>query len=187
VERITLADREMIERQIGRRPRGLSDISRRCSYGFPQVVRVHPVVDGKPFPTLFWLTCPWLSREIDHLEAAGGVRRMEELLATDPELAAGLKMAEVAYIAERVALLSSEEIMRLRDRGMLSSLSDRGIGGISESRGLKCLHLHVAHALAAENPIGEAILDELGASECPRNEVICSALERAEQTEQINR
>lgn len=187
MERVSVRDERIIAAQIGRRPRGLSAVARRCSFGFPQVVRVHPVVDGKPFPTLYWLTCPWVSGEIDRIEASGGVGAWEARLAADEELAAALERANRAYIEERRALLSDEEARELRGNGMLESLENRGIGGIADLRGLKCLHLHVAHALASRNPIGERVLAELSGQECDPKQVICSALVGAEQIGQINR
>lgn len=165
----------------------MSAVARRCSHGFPQVVRVHPAVEREPFPTLYWLTCPWLRLRIDRLEADGWIGRLERRLADDPELAERLSAAEASYVAERLALLSEAEMEDLRDRRMLRGLTERGIGGIAERRGLKCLHLHVGHELAAANPIGELALAEIPRIECPEHEVICSTPGGAEQIEQINR
>ena len=81
MELISLSDWDVIAEQIGRRPRGLAGVPVRCSYGFPQVIRVRPLVDGKPFPTLFWLTCPYLVREVDRLEADGWIGRLERRMA----------------------------------------------------------------------------------------------------------
>jgi hypothetical protein len=187
VERVTLTDRRTIAAQIGREPRGLSGIARRCSYGFPQVVRVHPVVEGKPFPTLYWLTCPWLCGAIDRLEAAGRIAELEERLSTDLDMARRLDAANDAYVADRSGLLSRAEVDDLRARGFLESLTERGIGGIAGLRGIKCLHLHVAHELAQGNPIGELVLREIVARECSPDETICSTLGRVEQIRQINR
>lgn len=53
---------------------------------------------------------------------------------------------------------------------------DKGIGGIADFNRIKCLHLHVAHALARENPIGEIALALLSDRACSQNKMICSAL-----------
>jgi len=141
------------------------------------VIQVRPVVKGLPFPTLYWLTCPFLVRAIDRLEATGWVKRLEGLLAEDPALAAALRRAHAEYIAERLDLLPECERAELEARGMLEALRDRGIGGIADPRRLKCLHLHAAHALARSNPIGDRVLELLPERECPEGEMICSARE----------
>jgi len=170
-----LADRKIVAAQIGRSPRGEFTVAVRCSYGFPQVICVHPVVQGKPFPTLYWLTCPYLSKEIDHLEAAGWVKRLEARLAQDEALQSQLSAAHRDYCAQRDRLLSAAERSVLEQDGTVRGLIGRGIGGISDWQRLKCLHLHVAHEMAAGNPIGRQVLDRLPAHECLQGKVICSA------------
>jgi hypothetical protein len=176
MESIPLSDRDVIAAQIGRPPRGLAGIPVRCSYGYPQAIRVRPLVDGKPFPTLFWLSCPYLVQEIDHLEADGWIGRLERRTAEDEELRAGMARAHERYIENRFALLSDGERRSMESRGQASGLLEKGIGGIADRRRLKCLHLHVAHALADENPVGAIVLGMLPAPECRPEQVICSTL-----------
>ena len=175
MEPVSLKDKRIIEKQLGRIPRGLLGIECRCRYGYPQVVTVYPLIEGKPFPTIFWLTCPYLTKAIDHLEAEGWVKRMEAELRADEGLALCLQEAHKAYIAEREGLLSSEDHAFLEQARMLKGLLEKGIGGTADFSRVKCLHLHVAHALARENPIGELILQALPKHACPPNEVICEA------------
>jgi hypothetical protein len=101
---------------------------------------------------------------------------METLLREDTRLNARLQRAHCAYIEERMGLLSVEDRRFLDDSGMSTSLLDKGIGGIGDFRRIKCLHLHVAHALARENPIGKLVLKALPNRACSQNKVICSAL-----------
>src|SRR5439155_11917820 len=54
---ISDADREAVERQLGRRLRGRVRVAVRCGCGLPAVIETFPLVDGEPFPTLYWLTC----------------------------------------------------------------------------------------------------------------------------------
>lgn len=176
MESISLSDRNVIAAQIGRRPRGLVGVSLRCPYGYPQVIRVRPLVDGKPFPTLFWLTCPHLVREVDRLEADGWIGRLERGMAKDEELRAGMERAHERYIENRFALLNDGEHRSIESRGQASSLLEKGIGGIADRARLKCLHLHVAHDLADENPIGRIVCGMLPAAECRAEQVICSTL-----------
>jgi hypothetical protein len=181
MEPVTIADRRVIEQQIGRRPRGSLAVARRCIYGYPVVLRVHPIVDGRPFPTLYWLTCPYLATHIDRLESAGWIGRLEERLAADDAFAGRYRAAQSSYVGRRRALLSDEERRELAAQGMLESLSERGIGGIRETNRLKCLHLHAAHALVSANPVGDMVLREVPRVECPPEEMICSAFESTEQ------
>lgn len=175
MEPISLVDKRIIASQLGRRPRGAVAIAKRCTYGFPQVVTVHPLLDGKPFPTLYWLTCPFLFRAIASLEADGMIRRLEDEVRNDPNLAECLVRAHRSYIEQRGRLLSHDDLAYLEEKGMLPAVMERGIGGIADFTRIKCLHLHVAHALMAENPIGKIVLQGLAKHECPREEVICSA------------
>lgn len=164
MERGALSDREIVARQIGRDPRGECDVVSRCRHGFPRVLRVPPIVDGEPFPTLFWLTCPFLCRAVGALEAAGWVGRLEAHVAADGALRDALSRAHERYVAERTGL----------DPGDVGVKG--GIGGIADRSRLKCLHLHVAHALARQNPIGELVLAMLDEASCPPGKQICSLL-----------
>lgn len=183
MEPVSLEDRAVIAKQLGRRGRALLGVARRCPYGYPQVIVVHPVVEGKPFPTIYWLSCPFLSRQIAHLEASGMIVRIEKQLQSDASLANMVIQAHLSYIRDRRSLLSDADYRSLERRGMMHALTQRGIGGIADFSRVKCLHLHVAHALTAitpaararVNPIGDLALLELPTHECPAEELICSA------------
>jgi hypothetical protein len=99
---------------------------------------------GEPFPTTFWLTCPHLVAAVSRLEAAGGVERWTRAAADDRKLGASLAEAH-------------EEQRRLRPELEL------GVGGAGEGAGsLKCLHAHVAFALARPGyELGEQVIREL--------------------------
>jgi len=78
-------DLKVLKEQLGRPPRGVLAIERRCPAGHPQVIRVYPLIDGEPFPTLFWLTCPEIVKQISRLEHESWIRKLEERIARDPE------------------------------------------------------------------------------------------------------
>jgi hypothetical protein len=170
-----------IASQIGRAPRGDVSIVRTCPHGYPQVLRVSPWLDGAPFPTLYWLSCPFLVRAIAALEAEGWVARLEDRLGRDRELRAAFDCAQEEYVAERSRLAGQMQGLTTPNGRRLADLGGRGIGGIADRSRLKCLHLHTAHALAARNPIGDLVLGLLRRSACECGKAICPSLEREEQ------
>lgn len=167
MEPISLTDKRVVEKQLGRPPRGLVGVARRCRYGYPQVVIVYPIVEEGPFPTTYWLTCPFLCKAIDRLEAQGWVKRASARVESDEAFRKELEAAHRAYAAMRLRLLTKEDRVRLRRAGMLQDLSEKGIGGIADFIHVKCLHLHAAHALVDANPVGELALQQLETRDCP--------------------
>ena len=151
-----MEDRELVERQIGRRPRAFRRVVARCPFGMPAVTEQEPYdTNGAPFPTTYYLTCRHVIAAVSRLEAAGGVERWSAAVAADPELSADLARATAQQRQIRRSLAGPAEGA---DGG--KSL-DTGIGGSRNPAQLKCLHAHVAYALAQPGyRIGEAILAE---------------------------
>ena len=56
-------------------------VAARCKWGMPQVLKCRPFYRGRPFPTLFWLTCPHLAYQCGRLESGGGVKALEDFLS----------------------------------------------------------------------------------------------------------
>lgn len=149
------SDVEAVKRQLGRPPRGLREVAHRCPCGNPDVVETAPrLPDGSPFPTLYYLTCPKAASAIGTLEGSGLMRRMQERLADDPELAAAYERAHDDYVARRDKAAEEQGLEPL-PRDMQST------GGMP--RRVKCLHALVAHELAVPgaNPFGREALDAL--------------------------
>ncbi|KUO10692.1 DUF501 domain-containing protein [Streptomyces sp. DSM 15324] len=142
----TDADVEAFKQQLGRPPRGLRAIAHRCPCGQPDVVETAPrLPDGTPFPTLYYLTCPKANSAIGTLEANGVMKEMTERLQSDPELAAAYRAAHEDYVRRR------DEIEELKGFPSAGGMPDR----------VKCLHVLVAHSLAAGpgvNPLGDEAL-----------------------------
>jgi hypothetical protein len=157
-------DRAVVERQLGRTPRAFRRVVSRCPFGRPAVTEQDPYdAAGEPFPTTYYLTCPHLVAAVARLEAAGGVARWEREVAGDPVLAESLARAheEQRKIRHRLAGAKS-------GRDGRASL-DLGVGGSSRQGGLKCLHAHVAFALARPGyALGEGVLAELESRWPPR-------------------
>jgi hypothetical protein len=141
-----MTDEAIVARQLGRSPRAFRRVAVRCPFGRPAVTEQEPFdQDGRPFPTQFYVTCPFLVAAISRLEAAGGVERWSQAAREDDELGASLAEAQ------------------RRQRELRPEL-DAGIGGSTRPGSLKCLHAHAAFALAEPGyALGERILDELPA------------------------
>jgi uncharacterized protein len=138
-------DRAVVARQLGRPPRAFARVVVRCPFGRPAVTEQRPFDNaGEPFPTTFWLTCPHLVAAVSRLEAAGGVERWSRAAFDDPDLSASLERANADQRALRPEL-------------------DVGIGGARAGAGsLKCLHAHVAFALARPGyELGERVVAEI--------------------------
>jgi hypothetical protein len=145
------ADRAVVGKQLGRSPRAMRDVARRCPCGNPDVVETSPrLPDGTPFPTLYYVTCPRLSSAIGTLESSGLMRDMSDRLRTDPDLAAAYQRAHDAYLSRREQIGHVDEIAGISAGGMPNRV--------------KCLHVLVGHALAAGpgvNPLGDEALAQL--------------------------
>ena len=144
-------DLAAVEAQLGRPPRDTVAVAHRCPCGNPDVVATSPRLgDGTPFPTLYYLTCPRAASLVGTLEAGGRMREMTTRLAADDELAGRYRRAHEAYLADRRRIEEVPEIAAVSAGGM----PDR----------VKCLHVLVAHALAAGpgvNPLGDEALRAL--------------------------
>lgn len=140
-----------VEHQLGRRPRGIVAVAARCPCGCPTVVRTLPrLPDGTPFPTSFYATCPRLTGAVSTLEADGLMARMTERLQQDAALAAAYRAAHEDYLTRRAEL------------GEVAEIDGVSAGGMPTR--VKCLHVLVAHALAAGpgvNPLGDEALAAL--------------------------
>ncbi len=146
-------DTAAVAAQLGREPRGVHAVGHRCGCGLPDVVTTEPrLPNGTPFPTTYYLTCPRAASRIGTLEGSGRMREMEERLGEDAALAAAYARAHERYLAARAELGEVPEIEGVSAGGM----PDR----------VKCLHVLAGQALAqgrGANPLGDEVLDELGA------------------------
>jgi len=110
------------------------------------VIETFPLVDGEPFPTLYWLTCRRASAAIGRLESSGVMVQLRERVRTDETFTEALRAAEADYKARRDAL----------------HVLPGFIGG-APSGSVKCLHVHYAHHLVCGcNPVGAWVADQIG-------------------------
>jgi hypothetical protein len=150
-EPVSESDLRAMKRQLGRSLRGAHAVAHRCPCGLPDVVETLPrLADGTPFPTLYYLTCPRAVTATGKLEAAGLMREMTDRLGRDPDLAAAYQKAHQSYLARREVLGHVPEIAEVSAGGMPTRV--------------KCLHVLVAHSLAAGpgvNPLGDEVVAAL--------------------------
>lgn len=145
---VTAEDLAAVTAQLGRAPRAIRSVAHRCPCGLADVVRTAPrLADGTPFPTLYYLTCPRAVSAVSTVEASGRMREMTARLDADPALAAAYQRAHQEYLRERDRLGRVPEIAGISAGGMPTRV--------------KCLHVLVAHSLAAGpgvNPLGDEVV-----------------------------
>jgi len=178
----TAKDLEWIEKQLGRRPRGVVGVAWRDRSGAPGVVVTAPLLsEGRAvasleqlepgarlqaFPTLFWLTAPHLTRAVSQLESAGWIGRLGRVAAESPQWQRAMRLAHEANRRLRLRLVGAplRRGLRRSHPRLYSQLADGGVAGIqnAETGGLKCLHAHLADYLARRsNPAGRWVLGRL--------------------------
>jgi hypothetical protein len=112
-------------------------------------------MDGTPFPTLYYATCPKLTGAISTLENGGLMQEMNQRLQDDPDLAGEYAAAHEDYLAERNVLAKEFEMS-------VPEIDGISAGGMPER--VKCLHSLIAHSLSTEpgvNPLGDEVLAKL--------------------------
>ncbi len=139
-------------------------VNRFCEHQFPQVITNRPLIVAEPaieiFPTLYWLTCPYLHREIALLEGDGLIAQFERRIGEDRGFAAAVRKNHMDYAARRLALIPIEvrERMGIEYPDRYQVLAESGVGGTRNPEGVKCLHAHMADYLVhGENVIGAAV------------------------------
>ncbi|MCR4817630.1 MAG: DUF501 domain-containing protein [Fretibacterium sp.] len=105
----------------------------------------------RPFPTTFWLVCPWLLRRAGSVESDGGVHRLEEWLSS--RAPGPWREYNRFHQRLRLSLMSPAQLNFLRrfHPNIFRSLRLGGVGGIRSRYGevrVKCLHLQTASWLA---------------------------------------
>ncbi|MFB3737777.1 MAG: DUF501 domain-containing protein [Candidatus Velamenicoccus archaeovorus] len=142
------SDLHAVREQLGRDPVTPFTVVARCPGGHPLVIRNRPFDPrGRPFPTLFWLTCPEAVRTVSRLESEGWIGRLNDRVDGDPAFAVALTAAHEGYARERA-------------RNHPEALAFGGVGGTRA--GIKCLHAHYAHHLAGgEDPVGAWVAERV--------------------------
>lgn len=142
------SDLAHVAAQLGREPFTEFKVFARCPGGHPLVIRNHPIdLEGKPFPTLYWLTCPDAVRSVSRVESAGWIKRLSDRAETDHAFGEALDAAHREYGEERGRIVADAATW----------------GGVGGSRsGVKCLHAHYANYLAGgTDPVGAWVAERV--------------------------
>ena len=132
----------------------------RCRHGGIQVLVCRPFsVKLRPFPTTFWLTCPYLVRRAGMIESQGGVSELEEYM-TRRNMFHEWRQYNLRHQAVRFGLMgeSFRRYMRRYRGKIFRSVMRSGIGGmkLAENITVKCLHLQTAAYIGlGRHPGGE--------------------------------
>ena len=153
---LSSADEAAVTTQLGRAPRAVLGVAHRCPCGLPDVIETAPrLPDGTPFPTLYYLTCVRVCAAVSKLEATGTMKEMTSRLADDPDLERAYQAADRDYSARRDRAAARAGVQALPPGSATA-------GGMPER--VKCLHVLVAHELAAPgaNPFGREAIASMG-------------------------
>lgn len=159
-------------------------VARRCKFGKPQVLVCMPYSsDGVPFPTLFWLVCPYLTKKCGILESKQKIHEVELLFAENLK---AVNQWHLEYQKLRTALVSDKAIEYLNQHNpvMLESMKYTGVGGIAWKKNpsaVKCLHLQVGTWMGMHNhPTADFLTEILGVTECSFDECskLCKKIEK---------
>ena len=163
---------EIIKKQIGRKPDNLLKVAKKCPFSYPAVLLVKPYENSIVFPTTYWLSCPYLVKEVSKIEDKGLIEDLTKRLKYDEEFRVSLQKAHKYYAKERLEYL--EEEPENLPEGIKNVLTNSGVGGIIDKEGIKCLHTHLADYLINEfNPVGEIVFSKV---DWPDNCNICKEL-----------
>jgi hypothetical protein len=125
----------------------------------------------KPFPTSFWLVCPYLSKILGALESAGGVKEMERAAAGHEK---DWLRYDVLYARVRLSTLTGAQrayLSRMRPNLFRAVCRSGAVGAVSSEGSLhvKCLHIQMASYMGLGwHPLSAWLDGKVGGLECGR-------------------
>ena len=130
---------------------------KRCKFNHIQVIICAPVSCNsrlrlRPFPTSFWLTCPYLIKLAGKIESQGGVRELEGYIKSNGLIHDWTKYNLLHQII-RAGLINKNlrNFLMRHSSNLFRNLMRGGVGGIKYKAGevnAKCLHLQAASFMA---------------------------------------
>ena len=98
---INSKDKKVLKKQLGREPRSVKEVIKRCQLDYPQVIVTEPILDSNNksgiFPTSLWLTCPELNYRIGQLETKGLVQEIQNKIKNNQKLSKKLNQSHENY------------------------------------------------------------------------------------------
>ncbi|CAJ1969436.1 unnamed protein product [Cylindrotheca closterium] len=191
---------ERVRTQLGYVPTNFISVSAwKSDLQQPIAIRTYPLNGGakrrqskagvpgqavnSPFPTLYWLTCPDISKAIADLEGRGYLKKIEASIRESSELTNKLVQCHIQYAEERWNSLTEKDQQLLSDSNnpsierMRIMMRDSGVSGTNftmytegvgtEMPSIKCLHAHYAHYVSTKdtlefpNPVGAMVHEAL--------------------------
>ena len=159
---------------------------KRCKFNHVQVIICSPISCNsrviRPFPTTFWLTCPYLTKLAGKIESQGGVSQLEEYIKSNGLIHDWTKYNLLHQII-RAGLINKNlrEFLMRHKPGLIKNLMRGGIGGIKYKAGevnAKCLHLQTASFLALNyHPCSEWLKSKSLFGSCNSN--LCSVCSKS--------
>jgi hypothetical protein len=113
--------------------------------GLPIVIQNEPYLnDGTPMPTIFWLVGPVEVKEVSKLESNGWIKKLQQEIQQSV-----IDVIHKNYEIERKLIIKNSNYK--------SSIAVQGgVGGTT--KGLKCLHAHLAYFLTGHfDIVGEKV------------------------------
>jgi len=151
-------DFSIITTQLGRKPIGSLEVCVRDQVGEPVVIKVDPLAEGKPFPSLYWLTGPKMHKAIADIERTAWIKDLEnKILPNDEVLLERLKQDNENYRDLRWKLFNQLHPKHDLSESYLKVIRDSGIGGIQDFSRVRCLHMHYAYHLVHGGVVGELL------------------------------
>jgi len=93
------------------------------------------------------------------------VKQLEQQLQNDPKWMAAYQENQRAYVAERWANCSAQDLKQLAQLGYTALFDTYGIGGLRDWQQIRCLHMQYAHHLCGHNVIGQWLDEHYGLNE----------------------
>lgn len=167
------ADRAQLEQQLGRSPDGFQEVIRRMPDGTPAVIRVASVVNGIPFPTLFWISDPQLSELIYRHESRGTTQDLQTQIDESETLQARIHQDNLDHIQLRESYFDEATNKALSDLGVLESFAKKGVGGNANLTRIRCLHAWIGAHIIQSNVVGELLTQH-----CEKDDPLVIALSK---------
>tara|TARA_R110002049_G_scaffold84501_5_gene215019 strand:- start:464 stop:979 length:516 start_codon:yes stop_codon:yes gene_type:complete len=148
----------IISEQLGRTPIGALEVVTLDRDKQPAVLKVDPLADGKPFPSMYWLTSPLLHKAISHIESTAWIKEFENItLPQNEEYKNRLKADNENYRKLRWDLFQTLHRSEEVSPAFVKVIKESGIGGIQSFDRVRCLHMHYAYHLVHGGLVGELL------------------------------